>query len=110
MVTVEPNVRKTDNIRTYGKFRIWMSKQHPTVRVTWKIAIAIAGVFVIVTGLILVPLPGPGWLIVFMGFAVLGLEFPAAHKVHTYIKAKAVALLNWWKARRAAKQKEQTKI
>ena len=90
--------------KSYGKFRRWLGKQHSSVRITYKIAIAVAGGIVIMLGLIIVPLPGPGWLIVFMGFAILGLEFPAAKRVHTYIKKKAQALLSWYRARKANKK------
>jgi uncharacterized protein (TIGR02611 family) len=40
------------------------------------------GLVIVVTGIILLPLPGPGWAIIFVGFAVLATEFTAAEKVH----------------------------
>ncbi len=39
------------------------------------------GLAITVGGLILVPLPGPGWLIVFFGVAVLGSEFEPAQRL-----------------------------
>lgn len=93
---------------SYSKFRAWLQKQHSSVRVTYKIVIALAGVIVIIIGLLLVPLPGPGWLVVFMGFAILGLEFPAAKRVHAYALAKAHALLAWYRARKERKSSSRT--
>ena len=46
-----------------------------------KVAIAIAGGLVVVLGIVLIPYPGPGWLVVFAGLAILATEFPWARKV-----------------------------
>jgi uncharacterized protein (TIGR02611 family) len=67
------------------KIRMWVNKQHPSIRITYKILVALFGLAVIITGLILVPLPGPGWLIVVLGLALLGTEFPPAQKLHDAI-------------------------
>jgi uncharacterized protein (TIGR02611 family) len=78
---------------------------YPRLRLAYKIGVALAGVVVIAVGLVLVPLPGPGWLIVFVGVAVLGTEFPAAHRVTQAVRRVAHRLrLRWraWRAQRAA--------
>ena len=41
----------------------------------YRMGVAALGVTVVIVGLILVPLPGPGWLIVFCGLAILATEF-----------------------------------
>ena len=51
-------------------------------------AITIAGFTVVIVGLILVPLPGPGWLIVFAGLAILATEYVWAQRLLTYAKTK----------------------
>ena len=86
--------------RGYKKFRAWLHLQHPSVNIVYKIAIAIAGLIVVIGGLILVPLPGPGWLIVFLGIGILGLEFPAANRLNAWIKMKLAKFWAWWKARK----------
>jgi len=43
--------------------------------------IAIVGGVVLVFGIIAIPYPGPGWLIVFAGLAILATEFPWARQV-----------------------------
>jgi len=43
--------------------------------------IAILGGLVVVLGLIMVPYPGPGWLVVFGGLAILSTEFTWAHNL-----------------------------
>ena len=50
-------------------------------RIGVKIVVAIVGVSVILVGIVLLPLPGPGWLIIFAGLAVLALEFPWARRL-----------------------------
>jgi len=45
---------------------------------TKKILIGIAGAAVALIGIVLVPYPGPGWLIVFAGLAILATEFSFA--------------------------------
>lgn len=64
---------------------------------TKKVLIGIAGGLVVVIGLILVPYPGPGWLIVFAGLAILATEFAFAVKVLEFAKGKYDAWTQWLK-------------
>jgi uncharacterized protein (TIGR02611 family) len=80
--------------------RSWIHR-HPRVRAPYRVVVALAGLTVIVAGLVLVPLPGPGWLIVFVGVAVLGTEFPAAHRLTELVRRQARRVRLWWRARQA---------
>ena len=53
-----------------------------------RVAVTIAGFTVVIVGLILVPLPGPGWLIVFAGLAILATEYVWAQRLLNYAKTK----------------------
>lgn len=53
-----------------------------------RVGVTIAGVVVVIVGLILVPLPGPGWLIVFGGLAILATEYVWAQRLLSYSKRK----------------------
>jgi hypothetical protein len=53
-----------------------------------RVAVTIAGFTVVIVGLILVPLPGPGWLIVFAGLAILATEYVWAQKLLNFAKSK----------------------
>ncbi len=64
---------------------------------TRKVLIGIAGGLVVLIGLILVPYPGPGWLIVFAGLAILATEFAFAAKVLEFAKGKYDAWTQWLK-------------
>lgn len=43
--------------------------------------IGIAGGLVVIIGIIAIPYPGPGWLIVFTGLAILATEFEWAQRI-----------------------------
>lgn len=50
-------------------------------RLAKKTAVAVVGGATVATGLVLIPLPGPGTLITIGGLAILGTEFPAAKRL-----------------------------
>lgn len=68
-------------------------REHIT-RHTKRVAIAVAGGVVVLIGLILIPYPGPGWLIVFAGLAILATEFSWARRVLDKLRG----LYDEWKA------------
>ncbi|MEU8382084.1 TIGR02611 family protein [Streptosporangium sp. NPDC048865] len=62
---------------------------------TLKIVIGAIGTVLVVGGLIMVPFPGPGWLVVFAGLAVLATEFHWAHRVLEFGKRTLSAWTSW---------------
>lgn len=50
-----------------------------------KVGVSVAGVTLILIGIPMIPLIGPGWLVVFTGLAVLGSEFPWAERLRDKI-------------------------
>src|SRR5471030_3309668 len=61
----------------------------------YRVAVAVVGFAIIVTGLALIPLPGPGWLIVFAGLAVLSTEFAWAERLLHYARTKVHGWTEW---------------
>jgi uncharacterized protein (TIGR02611 family) len=49
----------------------------------------------VVLGVILIPLPGPGWLIVFAGLAVLATEFVWAERLLRYGRRRLHGWTEW---------------
>ncbi|HEV2886243.1 MAG TPA: TIGR02611 family protein [Jatrophihabitans sp.] len=47
----------------------------------WKLLIGTIGGIIVVIGLLLIPLPGPGWALVFVGLAVWATEFHWAYRL-----------------------------
>ena len=48
---------------------------------TYRVSFAVVGFALVALGLALVPLPGPGWLIVAVGLGMLALEFDRAERL-----------------------------
>lgn len=66
-------------------------------RQTRKALIGIVGGLVTLIGLVLIPYPGPGWLIVFAGLAILATEFQFASRLLHFLKGKYEAWVEWLK-------------
>lgn len=60
-----------------------------------KTAIAIIGGIVLIAGIIMIPYPGPGWLVVFAGLGILSTEFTWAQRILDYAKGKYDAWGEW---------------
>jgi uncharacterized protein (TIGR02611 family) len=60
--------------------RNWVLRR-PGGLLAWRIGIATLGGAIVLGGLLLIPLPGPGWAIVFLGLAVWATEFVWAQRL-----------------------------
>ncbi len=56
----------------------------------------IVGWLVVIVGIIDLPLPGPGWVIIFIGFAILASEFTSAAKVRDWLVKNLKAIIAWF--------------
>ena len=56
-------------------------KRHEQRPLAYRIVFAVAGFLVALLGLALIPLPGPGWLLVVAGVTMLALEFEPAERL-----------------------------
>jgi uncharacterized protein (TIGR02611 family) len=54
----------------------------------WQGGVFVVGLAVVVGGVVLLPLPGPGWLIIFGGMAIWATEFTWAQRVLRWTKQK----------------------
>lgn len=57
--------------------------------------VGVVGTAVLTAGIIAIPYPGPGWLIVFAGLAILGTEFDWARRVLHWVRARYDAWTDW---------------
>jgi uncharacterized protein (TIGR02611 family) len=71
-----------------------MNEQKKSRRVR-RFAVGLGGGTVLVVGVIAIPYPGPGWLIVFAGLAILAREFPWAGRLLKYARNKYDAWNEW---------------
>jgi uncharacterized protein (TIGR02611 family) len=57
--------------------------------------IGVIGGIVLVAGVVMIPYPGPGWLVVFAGLAILAREFVWAERVLQFAKRYYDAWVAW---------------
>jgi uncharacterized protein (TIGR02611 family) len=63
--------------------------------VLWRIAVTVAGSAIIAIGIVLLPLPGPGWVIIFGGLGLLATEYRWAAAVLAWVKRGFAAWAVW---------------
>ncbi|WP_460467762.1 TIGR02611 family protein [Calidifontibacter terrae] len=70
---------------------------NPVSDKTYRIGVAIVGLIIVAVGIAAVPLPGPGWLIVFIGLGVWATEFLWAARLLNWAREKLDAWNAWFK-------------
>ena len=65
--------------------RHWF-RRNPALNLAYRIGVGVVGGLVLVAGVLMIPYPGPGWLVVFAGLAILATEFEWAGKVLKFAK------------------------
>ena len=88
--------------RFLRRARAWV-EQHRAIRWAYRFTVGVLGTLVILLGVVMIPLPGPGWLVVFLGVAILGTEFPTARRIAVVLKRVLTRVWTWWRARRSAR-------
>ena len=61
----------------------------------YRIAVGIVGVLIVATGIVAIPLPGPGWLIVLAGIFVLATEFSWAERLLEFTRRQVTGWTDW---------------
>jgi uncharacterized protein (TIGR02611 family) len=90
---IEPVPFQASPPRWLRPARDWV-RRLPAGAIVWKAFIAVVGAAIVVVGLLLIPLPGPGWVIVFAGLAVWATEFAWAQRLLRFVRG----LLRDWTA------------
>jgi uncharacterized protein (TIGR02611 family) len=67
-------------------------RANPHSHMIYRIAVGIVGLLIVTLGLIMVPFPGPGWLVVFLGLAIWASEFEWAQRL---LQRARAALHSW---------------
>lgn len=75
----------------------WRAKirANPQSYVIYRWVVFVVGLAVVLLGLVLVPLPGPGWFIVIVGLLIWASEFERAQRLLDFVKDK-VTVWNAW--------------
>ncbi|MFC8366122.1 TIGR02611 family protein [Streptomyces griseorubiginosus] len=63
-------------------------KSRRLLHLSWQVLVFVIGLAVVVAGIIMLPLPGPGWVVIFAGMAIWATEFVWAQLVLRWTKRK----------------------
>jgi uncharacterized protein (TIGR02611 family) len=63
-------------------------KARRALHLGWRVGVFVVGLAVVVAGVVMLPLPGPGWLVIFAGMALWATEFVWAQLVLRWTKRK----------------------
>lgn len=74
--------------QTLGSKAPHFIKRSRPLHMSWQVGIFVVGLAVVVGGIIMLPLPGPGWLVIFAGMAIWATEFVWAQLVLRWTKRK----------------------
>jgi uncharacterized protein (TIGR02611 family) len=64
-------------------------------RITLKVVVAVVGIAIVLLGIMMIPLPGPGWLVVFAGLAILSIEYVWAKHLLGFVRERVKAWTHW---------------
>jgi uncharacterized protein (TIGR02611 family) len=84
-----------------GRVRTWASARRAQIArrrsldIAWRTGVFVVGLLIIAAGLALLPLPGPGWLIVFLGLGLLATEFTWAKRLLRFARDRVRAWTDW---------------
>jgi uncharacterized protein (TIGR02611 family) len=70
-------------------------RTRPRLSLLRRVWIGLAGSVVLIAGIVMILYPGPGWLVVFFGLAILAKEFTWADRVLQFAKRYYDAWLMW---------------
>ena len=73
----------------------WWFHARPGGAQIWRAGVALAGGLVIIVGIVLLPAPGPGWLVIFLGLGIWATEFAWARSLLRLVR-RAVATWTAW--------------
>ncbi|MFF9351065.1 TIGR02611 family protein [Streptomyces sp. NPDC014734] len=78
----------TDEGRGLGSRAPGFIKASRALHLSWQVGVFMVGLAVVVAGIIMLPLPGPGWLVIFAGMAIWATEFVWAQLVLRWTRRK----------------------
>ncbi|MEW2129884.1 TIGR02611 family protein [Streptomyces sp. NPDC005435] len=66
-------------------------KRRRALHVSWQVGVFLVGLAVVAAGVVMLPLPGPGWAVIFGGMMIWATEFVWAQLVLRWTKRKVTA-------------------
>ncbi|NDK90433.1 TIGR02611 family protein [Gordonia desulfuricans] len=84
-------------IRIWARKRRYVIRRRPELNLTYRITVGVVGALVLAGGVVAIPYPGPGWLIVFLGLGILASEFSWAHRLLRFARTRYDAWVEWFR-------------
>lgn len=66
-----------------------------SLNTTYRFVLGTFGTLVLIAGVLMIPYPGPGWLVVFAGLGILATEFHWAHRVNMFARRHYHRWIDW---------------
>ncbi len=79
-------------------------RKNPLTAMVWRVGVFVVGLAIILVGIPMVPLTGPGWVVIFIGLFLWSTEFMWARRITQFVKAEVKTFDLWarvlpWKAK-----------
>ncbi|MEV6210968.1 TIGR02611 family protein [Kitasatospora sp. NPDC051914] len=82
---------RQDGGRPLGSRAPEFIKRYRTLHLSWQVVIFLIGLAVVGLGVVMLPLPGPGWVVIFLGMGIWATEFVWAQLVLRWTRRKVAA-------------------
>lgn len=89
--------------RELHRFRAYV-EDRPYLRIVYRAIVALVGGATVLVGIALLVLPGPGWLMIFLGLGILGSEFAFVRPLTDWLRRTVLRIWHWWQTRRAERR------
>ncbi|WP_234356305.1 TIGR02611 family protein [Blastococcus sp. Marseille-P5729] len=70
-------------------------ERKPALKTAYRIGVGMVGTVVLLAGIVMIPFPGPGWLVVIAGLAILATEFAWAERLLHFTKRHVLSWTRW---------------
>src|SRR3954468_6215804 len=70
-------------------------RANPTGRMALKVGVGVLGTLVVALGVVLLPLPGPGWAVIILGLAIWAVEFTWARNLLQFTRRQVRSWTRW---------------
>jgi uncharacterized protein (TIGR02611 family) len=90
----DPPSATVDDLPLRHPFRAFFAR-HRTLNLVYRVVVGVVGAAIVLGGIVLIPLPGPGWLIVFAGLALLSTEFEWAGRLLDFARRQVLGWTDW---------------
>lgn len=70
--------------------------RNTSLNLAYRIGVGVVGAVVLAVGIVTIPYPGPGWLIVFAGLGILASEFAWAYRLLHWARARYDRFMVWF--------------